>query len=434
VLTGLVFGSIPLYHLLRRDLNAIFRQTGRTGTTERRALWTRSALVVAQVALAFVLLIGAGLLTMSFGRLLSVNPGFRPDRVYTTTLQLPNTRYRDDNSIRGFMRQLMPGIRALPGVEEAGTTTILPFSGDGNANAMQIVGRTLAPGEPVPVPAWNNISPGYFAAMGIPLLNGRVFTDGDGADSQKVAIIDEFFAHKYWPKGDAVGARIYRGLPDIMKEQAYICTIVGVVGSVKMGDLAEQNPVGQLYFPTVQSPSRGLRLAVRTKSDSPQIMAAVRSVVLRADPEMPLFETRSMPERLSASMRERRAAMAICLGFAGLALALATIGIYGVLAYTVTQRTREFGIRMAIGAGLREVVSMVLGQGLRLAAIGLALGVTGALLLTHLMTTLLFHVKPQDPGVFAIVAAALMAVACCAALVPALRVARIRPANALRHE
>lgn len=430
ILTGLVFGSVPVYHLFRRDLHAVFRQTERAGTSERRAVWTRSLLVVCQVSLAFVLLIGAGLLTLSFARLLSVSPGFQPQNVQTARFSLPRSRYGDNARVRSVMAALLDGIRAIPGVTHAGATTYLPFGGDNNSSVITIEGYNRAPGENPPVPGWNTVDPGYLAALGIPLLQGRNFAETDTPDTQKVAIIDQFLARKYWPRGDAVGAKIRRGL----ENDDPVCTIVGVVASVKVGDLAEQNPVGQVYFDYQQFVPRSMYLVVKTARDNSQVTAAVRRELLRADPELPLFDVKTMPERVSSSMRDRRAAMVICLAFAALALALSAIGIYGVLAYTVTQRTREFGIRIALGAGGREVLGLVIGQGIRLAAIGLAIGTAGAVALTRLMTTMLYHVQPTDPAVFILVAAALMAVAMVASLIPSLRAIRIHPATALRYE
>jgi ABC-type antimicrobial peptide transport system permease subunit len=206
------------------------------------------------------------------------------------------------------------------------------------------------------------------------------------------------------------------------------------VGSVKVSNLAEDNPVGQLYFSYKQDVPRNMALVVKTGRDDPRLAEAIRRSLLQADPELPLFNVKTMQERVLTSVRNRRAAMAICLVFAGLALALSAIGIYGVLAYTVTQRMREFGIRMALGAGIRDVIGMVVGQGVRLAAIGLAIGIGGSLLLTQLMTSLLYHVKPTEPGVFVIVSAALMAVALVASFIPSVRAVRVRPAVALRYE
>jgi predicted permease len=419
---------------MRRDLNVIFRQTGRTGTSERGAVWTRSALVVCQVSLAFVLLIGAGLLTLSFARLLNVSPGFQPQNVDTALFVLPHSRYPDDAQVRNFVRSVTDGVRAIPGVAHAGVATLLPFGGNNNNSVMTFEGRALGPGENPPVPQWNVVDPGYFPAMGIPLLQGRFFDRSDTADSPRTVIIDRYLAHKYFPKGDAIGARIIRGLPNLHPDKDYLCTIIGVAGSVKTSDLAEREPIGQIYFADQQYPSRYLFLVVKSQASDGGIAAAVRREFAKADPELPLFDVKTMSQRLATSVRERRAAMAICAAFAALALVLSAIGIYGVLAYTVSQRTREFGIRIALGARAGTVVGMVLGQGMRLAAIGLALGVAGAVLLTRLMAKMLYEVRPTDPAVFAIVAGVLMAVAMAAALVPSLRVARIKPATALRVE
>ena len=432
-LTGLIFGSVPVYHLMRRDLNVIFRQTGRTGTSERAAVWTRSTLVVCQVSLAFVLLIGAGLLTLSFARLLNVSPGFQPRNIDTALFVLPKSHYAGDVEIRGFVRRVMDGVRAIPGVESAGVADLLPFGGNNNDSVMTFEGRPLGPNENPPVPLWNVVDPGYFTTVGIPLLKGRFLEPSDSADSQRVVLIDQYLAHKYFPKGDAIGARIIRGLPSMHDDKNYVCTIVGVVGSVKTSDLAERNPIGEIYFAVDQYPTSYLYLAVKSRGNA-GVAAAVRREFAKADPELPLFDVKTMEQRLATSVRQRRAAMTICGSFAVLALVLSAIGIYGVLAYAVSQRTREFGIRIALGARAGTVVGMVLGQGMRLAAIGLAIGLVAAALLTRLMAQLLYDVKPTDPAVFALVGGALMLVAMAASLVPSVRVARIKPAMALRVE
>jgi predicted permease len=430
VLTGLVFGSVPVYHLVRRDLNTVFRSTERTGTTEKRALWTRSALVVCQVSLAFVLLIGSGLLTLSFARLLAVDPGFQARNVQTARFSLPRARYKEEAQWRNFVGGLLERVRAIPGVTGAGATDALPFGGSTNSSALAVEGYNPATGELPPVPRWSTIDAGYLAAMKIPLRAGRYFREGDAADTQKVAIVDEFLARKYWPAGKAVGGHIRRGIE--FKDTPY--TVIGVVGSVKSEDMADQSPRGEVYWNYKQAPERSMHLVVKTAAADTQAVAAVRAALRQADAELPLFDVKTMPERITRSVRDRRAAMVICLIFALLALALSAIGIYGVLAYTVTQRTREFGIRMALGASAGNVVRMVMRHGVRLAAIGLALGVAGALAITRLMTTLLYGVRPTDPLVFGCVAVALMAVAVVASAVPSLRISRIRPANALRYE
>jgi predicted permease len=430
VLTGLVFGSVPVYHLVRRDLNAVFRSTERTGTTEKRALWTRSALVVCQVSLAFVLLIGSGLLTLSFARLLAVDPGFQAQNVQTAQFSLPRARYKEDAQLRNFVGGLLERVRAIPGVAEAGATDALPFGGGSNHSALAVEGYNPATGELPPVPRWCTIDAGYLAAMKIPLRAGRYFREGDGADTPKVAIVDQFLARKYWPEGKAVGGHIRRGME--AKDAPY--TVIGVVGSVKSEDLADVSPRGEVYWNYKQSPQRTMHVVVKTAANDTQAAAAVREALKKGDAELPLFDVKTMPERVTRSVRDRKAAMAICLVFALLALALSAIGIYGVLAYTVMQRTREFGIRMALGASAGDVVGMVIRHGVRLAAIGLAFGVAGALAITRLMTAMLYGVRPTDPLVFGSVAVALMAVAVAASVVPSVRISRIRPANALRYE
>ena len=430
VLTGLIFGAAPVYHLVRQDLNAVFRANGRTGTTEKRALWTRSALVVCQVSLAFVLLIGAGLLTLSFARLLNVNPGFVAERVQTAEISLPRSRYPEDASVRNFIRTLMADVRAIPGVTAAGATSSLPLSDSGSDGVVVIDGYQLGPGELPPVPYWTTVDEGYFTAMRMPVIAGRVLTASDTEDAPRVMVIDEYLAKRYWPKGNAVGGRTRRGVDP----NSPPFTVVGVVASVQQTDLADKQRMGHVYFSYRQNTFRSMFVAVRTAAGNASAIGGVRDVLRRADPELALFDVKSMNERVARSLRDRKAAMVLCLAFACLALALSAVGIYGVLAYTVTQRTREFGIRIALGAGARNVIGMVLGHGVRLAAIGLGIGLAGAFALTRLMTTLLFDVKPADPLVFAGVAVVLMAVALVASLIPSVRVARIRPANALRYE
>jgi predicted permease len=430
VLTGLVFGSAPVYHLVRQDLNSVFRSNERTGTTEKRALWTRSALVVSQVSLAFVLLMGAGLLALSFARLLAVNPGFNSQNVQSAEFSIPRSRYQTDAAAADFTRRVLESVRAIPGVAAAGMNHTLPFTNSSNDGVVQVEGYQLAAGELPPVPYWNTVDGGYFAAMKVPLLAGRTFAPSDTADAQKVVMVDEYLAKKYWPGRSPIGNKIRRGVDSNDPE----FTVIGVVGSVQSLDLADQNHMGEIYFDYRQNAQRQIFVVVRTAGTDTHAMADVRNVLRQADPELALFNVKTMPERISTSLRDRRAAMVICLAFAGLALTLSAIGIYGVLAYTVTQRTREFGIRIALGAGVGDVAGMVLRQGLVLGAAGLLIGAAGALALTRLMQTMLFGVKPADPLVFGGVAAMLMAIAVLASLVPSLRVTRIRPASALRYE
>jgi predicted permease len=428
LLTGLVFGSVPLLSLFKRDLNEVFRGNERMGTAGRHALSLRAALVVTQVSLAFMLLIGSGLLTRSFMRLMIVDPGFRAENVATAQFSLPSSRYRDGAQRRNAVESLLEKARAIPGAKHVGATTYLPFSGSNNSSGLLIEGHTLAPGELPPVPGWNTISSGYLQAMGIPLLAGRNFSDSDGPDSPRVALVDQFMARKYWPNGDPIGSKIH-GM-----ESNDMFTIVGVVGSVKTGDLAEQNPVGQVYFHYKQNPADGMHVVLRGETDKTQFTSALRGALSQVDPEVALFDTKSMPERMATSLLNRRAAMALCLIFAGLALLLAAVGIYGVLAYSVAQRTREIGVRMALGANASDVLRMVLGQGAKVTVVGLVIGAAGAFLLTRAMASLLFEVKPHDPLVFLATGALLAGAALVASFIPSLRAVWIHPSEALRHD
>jgi predicted permease len=369
-------------------------------------------------------------LTLSFARLLAVDPGFQPQNVQTAQFSLPPARYQENAQLRSFVGGLLERVRAIPGVAEAGATDALPFTDRNNARGLAVEGYNAATGELPPVPRWSTIDAGYLGAMKIPLHAGRYFREGDTADTQKVVIVDEFLARKYFPPGKAVGGHIHRGIE--AKDTLY--TVIGVVGSVKSEDMADLSPRGEVYWNYRQSPQRTLHVVVKTAANNMQAVSAVRAALRQADPELPLFDVKSMPERVTHSVRDRKAAMVICLIFALLALTLSAIGIYGVLAYTVAQRTREFGIRMALGASAGDVVGMVVRHGVRLAVIGLGIGVAGALAITRLMTTMLYSVRPTDPLVFGSVAVALMAVAVAASVVPSLRITRIRPANALRYE
>jgi predicted permease len=378
--------------------------------------------------LAFVLLIGSGLLTRSFMRLLAVDPGFRAENVATAQFSLPSSRYKEDAQKRNFVTSLLEKVRSIPGVKHSGITSFLPFSGRISGSGIMIEGRQLAPGENPPLPGWNMIDSGYLQTMGIPLLAGRNFLEGDGPDSMRVVLVDQFMTRKYWPNGNPIGAKIHR----INSQDMF--TVIGVVGSVKTGDLAEQNPVGHLYFHYKQMVPDNMHIVIRGETDGVLLTNALRRELSQADPELALFDTKMMPERMASSLLNRRAAMVLCLVFAGLALLLAAIGIYGVLAYSVTQRTREIGIRMALGAEARDVLRLVLGQGVKVTLIGLAIGAAGAFFLTRAMSALLFEVQPHDPLVYLLTGGLLAAVALVASLIPSLRAVWIQPSEALRQE
>jgi predicted permease len=432
VLAGVFFGLVPLVHLLRRDLNAAFRQTERTGTAERPALFTRNILAVCQVSIAFVLLIGAGLMTLSFQRVLSVDPGFRPEGAAAARISLPPSRYQGDAQLRSFYSRLLEDLRGAPGIQAASITSLLPFGGSSNASVITVVGYAPAPGENPPVPAFNVVGPDYFRAAGIPLLQGRALTGSDSENSQRVVVIDEFLAHRYWPNRSPLGAKIRRGIENDSSAQTF--TVVGVVRAVKTSDLADQKPNGQVYYSYQQAPPRNVHIVFRTAGAAAPAVNAVRSAVMKIDSELPLYDVKTMPERLARSVMDRRAAMTLCLVFAGVALILAAVGIYGVLAYAVAQRRREFGIRIALGAQAQHVLGMVFWHGLKLAAAGLAVGIGGAYFFTRVLASLLFGVRPANLPVYAFTATVLALSAIVASLVPSLRAIRIKPSITLRNE
>ena len=295
VLTGLVFGSVPVYHLVRRDLNAVFRSTERTGTTEKRALWTRSALVVCQVSLAFVLLIGSGLLTLSFARLLAVDPGFQAQNVQTAQFSLPRSRYKEDAQLRNFLGPLLEDIRAIPGVAAAGATDSLPFGGNVNASALAVEGYNPASGELPPVPNWSHIDAGYLPAMRIPLRAGRYFREGDTADSPKVVIVDEFLARKYWPAGNAIGGHIRGGI-EAEDAALHRGRRRGQHQDRRSG--RSESRAAPSTSITNRIPPRTVHVVVKTAAADAQAVAAVRAALLKADPEVPLFDVKTMPERV----------------------------------------------------------------------------------------------------------------------------------------
>lgn len=432
ILTAFIFGLVPLVHVLRTDLSQIVRQGGRAGTDARAAIVTRGALVVSQVSLAFLLLVGSGLLVASFLRAVGVNPGFQAEGVLSGQFTLPNTRYAKDDQVHTFVDSLLRDLRSLPGVRSVGVTSIVPFSDDSNSSAIEIVGRDLGPGNLPPVPCWTNVDGDYFEAMGIPLIQGRYFDQRDTSESEKVAVIDRRLAEKHWPGENPIGQQIRPGLPPLNSGEA-VFTIVGVVGEIMIRDVTEASPIGIVYFANRQRPQRGLGLALRTDGGA-DLSGAVADAIQRLDPELPFYDVRTMSRRLEDSLESRKALVWLASLFGALALLLAGVGIYGVLAYAVSQRTKEIGIRMALGADPAVVIRSVAGQGLRLAAVGLAVGIVTALLLTRLMESVLFEVTPSDPTVLAAVSAVLMSVALLASLIPSLRATRINPNSALRND
>ena len=425
--TGILFGLAPAFST-RHVTHDALKEGGRGGSTGAASHRLRGALVVAEVALSLTLLAGAGLLIRSFLRLQDVDTGFRAGGVLTMRIALPEQKYRKAEQTHLFYRELLAKIRTLPGVDAAGASSGLPLGGTGWSGTVNVDTQAVQPQDASPEADQRPVEPGYFEALGISLVRGRYFDQRDAATSAPVAIIDESMARTYWPKEDAIGKRIRAGGSSWR-------TIVGVVRHVRYRTLESPSRV-EIYWPYEQTgfPLGSMSLAIHTTSDPRMLASVVQRQVLALDPDQPVFRIRTMQELVSESMARRRLSMVLLGIFAGVALALAAVGIYGIMSYTVAQRSHEVGIRMALGAGTAEVVRLVLGQSVWLTLGGILAGLAGSLFLTNFLSSLLFNVKATDPATFAIVALILMAVALVASFVPAYRATRVDPVNALRQE
>jgi putative ABC transport system permease protein len=436
LVVGVVVGLAPVVGVRRMNLSQAFREEGRSGTAGRASRLVRRGLVASQVAFAFMLLIGAGLLLASFRQVLGVEPGFDPAPVLTARVSPPATRYPKEADLRAFAARLLEQVRAIPGVQQAGVVTTLPFGGDFDDSVILAEGYQMSPGESLVSPYRVAASPGYMEALGIPLQSGRVFSDSDTETSQKVVIVDERLARKFWPGGNPVGRRMFRpgSSGDITKpapNQEWL-TVIGVVGPTKMAGLVTADDrAGTYYFPMAQAPFRTMTLAVKTAGGTEDVAAALRRAVSAIDPELPLYSVRSMQERIDETLTDRRTPMVLALIFGGVALFLAAIGLYGVLAYQVTQRAKEIGIRMALGGEPRGIFTLVLREGVALLGAGFAVGLALAFAARRVMAAQLYGIGAMDPFVLGGVAVILAVVAFAACMVPARRAARINPLVAL---
>ena len=433
LLAGLVFGSLPLAQLLRRDLRGILGAESRGGTADRTALKVRSGLVTAQVALAFLLLIGAGLMLASFRAALSVDPGFQPEGVWTGLVSLPSSRYEDGAARIRFIDGLVEEVRAIPGVTSASVTSQVPFGSSNSSSVILPEGYTPPPGESILSPYTTAVGDGYFETMGIPLKEGRTFTMSDGADGSRVVILDEWLANRYFPAADALGRRMVVGAVPGQETEENLYTVIGVVGSIKLHDLTASpaEHVGGYYVPYRNQPYSSIALVARGEGRVEALTAGIRQRVQRLDPELPVFGIETMSGRIGESLAGRRTPMLLLLGFAGIALLLAVLGIYGVLAYLVAQQSREMGIRMALGSSAKQIFLLVVSRGAVVTGIGLALGAVIAAAGGRLMQSLLFGVQPLEPAVLASVAVLLGLVALAACALPAWQATRVDPADAL---
>ncbi|HEY1765627.1 MAG TPA: FtsX-like permease family protein, partial [Opitutaceae bacterium] len=397
----------------------------------RSAHRLRHALIVCQFALAFTLLTGAGLLALSFAKVTAVSPGFRPENVLTGVMSLPWIHYKDEKSRFVFLQKAEQELRVIPGVTAVGFTTNLAFSGDINNNAISIEGQPPAAGESLRTHYTSGVSGDFFAAMGIPLRQGRFVTDEDSVRGLRTCVVDEDVANRYWPGKSPIGRRIFDGVPE-EPEKAY--TIVGVVGATKITDLADKKATGSVYFDYINYASETMSAVLRTARVPQSVGREFQAAVLKVDPEIPVGDMKPMTAWIDESLVPRRSPMVLGGIFSAVALLLATLGIYGVLAYAVAQRRREIGVRMALGARPRQILGQFLGLGAKIILVGCVLGGIGGWLTGRAMANLLFAVRALDAGVFAGTAAMLSIVAMAACLAPALRAARVPPMEALRSE
>jgi len=425
--TGVLFGLLPALQVSKANLHDALKEGGRSPSTgSSRQSRLRGTLVVVEVAAALILLVGAGLLGESFVRLRRVNPGFDSSNVLTMQLSLPQAKYREPAQQAAFIQQVLQRAEALPGVRAAGMVVGLPLGGNVASRYFQIEGRPPRPtGEGLNT-NFNLASPDYFRALGIPVKSGRFFDHRDAEGTPEVVVINETMARRFWPDEDPLGKRLR------IAENPWR-TVVGVVGDVKNNGLsAETKP--EMFYPLAQSPLPFMTLVVRSDTDATALASAVQREVREVDKEQPVYDVKTMEQRVAESVSSQRLTTLLVSLFAALAITLAGIGIYGVISYSVTQRTHEIGVRVALGARGADVLRLVVGQGMKLVLIGVGLGLAGALALTRLVSSFFFGVSAADPLVYAGVSLLLLAVALAACLIPARRAMKVDPMVALRYE
>jgi predicted permease len=435
---GMLVAIVPVLRLRNVDVAGAIREEGRSGTASHRTLLLRRVLVAGQVAFALVLLVGAGLLLASFDRVLAINPGFRAEGVLTGQISLPVSRYADDAAIRSAYDRLLPALRAIPGASSVGLTSSLPFGGDYSDSVILAEGYQMAPGESLISPSQIRVSDGLADALGMTVVAGRMFSAADGPGTPKTIVVDERVAAHFWPGQNPLGRRMYfpSSATDLLKppSEDQFLNVVGVVKPVRLRALAEggnSGLFGAYYFPIAQSVDRGVSIVIRTTQDPESLTSAMRAAVRQVDPTLPVYDVRTMEARLDSALTDRRTPMILALTFAAVALLLAAVGLYGVLAYQVAQRSREIGIRMALGASAPGIFQMVLREGGLVVGIGAAGGLAGSWLLRRVMQGQLYEVDAMDPRVIASVAAVLAVVALIACVLPARRAASTDPAVAL---
>ncbi|MFN7995085.1 MAG: ABC transporter permease [Bryobacteraceae bacterium] len=428
LLTGILFGMAPVLQVIAGNLHDLLKQGARGAAGSVGRLRTRGVLVIAEVGLSLVLLSCAGLMLRSFARLEQVNPGFRAHNVLTFGVALPPDKYEGQVKTSAFFHALLQRLVTLPGAESAGAVNPLPFSGDNSSGSFLVEGFAVPNGGTSPHADQRVVSPGYFSAMGIPLRRGRLLTDADRQSAAPVVLIDEALAQQYWKGQNPIGEHVRQYDKDTW------ATIVGIVGHVQHSALDNPFRKGTLYWSYLQAPAQSMQFVVRTAVNPLTLTTAAQSEVSEMDKNVPIFDVRTMDQRIAASLSNRRFAAYLLAVFSAIAMLLAAVGLYGVMAQSVVQRSREIGVRMALGAQSGDVLGMVLRQGTRLVIYGLCAGLVAALFLTSLMKSLLFGVGSADPLTFAGVSLLLLVVALFATYLPARRAARVDPVNTLRYE
>jgi putative ABC transport system permease protein len=450
LITGLFFGLAPAWHITQIDLRETLNEAGRGTSSGGGSRYLRAGLVVSEFALAVLLLVGAGLLIRSFSHLLEVSPGFQTQNLLTMELSLPEKAYKDGAPVENFYAQLVARVNSVPGVQAAGAVSEMPLTDSYGSGSVFFEDTSVA--DNADMPKYRDLgnlpfmeidqraaTPGYFEAMQIPLVKGRLLNEGDNASAPLVAVVDTNFAQRFWPHGEAIGQHVaIDTVPNVKPLAPRWRTIVGVVGHVKHYGLGEEGRE-QIYTPHAQpqfgaSSPRNMSLAVRTSLDAASVSSAIREQVFAIDKGLSLYNVATMAQLVSNSVAQPRLNLSLLVAFAAVALGLAAVGVYGVMAVAVTERTHEFGIRLALGASPADVLKQVIVEGGRLAALGLALGLIAALVLTRLMASLLFGVKASDPLTLGLAAALLAFVALAACYIPARRATRVDPMVALRYE
>ena len=429
---GLIIGIIPVFHILRTNLAAVIQSNSRGASSSRGVRALSGVLVVAQVAVALMLLTGAGLLIFSFAKALRVDIGLDAANVVTARIALTREHRASDEAATKIRERLLQAMREIPGVTSVALAASTPFQGGLPINAFTLENDTLPPGAPQPGAYRVLVTPGYLDTLGLKLVEGRFYEEADMTPNRRVFVVDQSFARKFFPNRSAVGGHFaFGGRPDKPEDWP---TIIGVVKDVPHLGVEEKSGNPFIYQVVQGGRPGGFTMFARTARPAGDVVSALRAKVREIDPKLPLFDTGSLQEFVDSSFDNRRAVMLLLAAFAGLALFLSALGIYGVLAYDVSQRTREIGVRSAIGASRGQIAGLILRQGLWKGGIGVALGLIGAVLLSRSMTSLLFNVQPTDPAVHGSVSAVLIGVALLASYLPARRASKIDPLIALRDE